>query len=292
MNFKNAFYLKLGKGDEWAKDSTSTGKLRFGWPHQTLGDINAGNWDLIEEQLRAEHVKAGGLATRALHGLQIITQSAPEDLWITFYQAKLWWTRVASGPVEQDNISKFRQTIQPWSDCSVKNRPLVINKLHGSLAQLQGFRWTVCRVSCPELLSRILAGTLSALATEIRTSRELLAQHLTKAIKGLHPKDFEILVDLVFRHTGWVRESVLGESTKGYDLLLREPITDNLYAVQVKSKAGRAELDATVAVLTPGTFERVFFVVHSPDKDLTPATIPPIGHTCGSCPHTSLQSLQ
>jgi hypothetical protein len=120
-----------------------------------------------------------------------------------------------------------------------------------------------------------LAGTLSELATEISASREVLAQHLTRAIKDLHPKDFEILVDLVFRHTGWVRASVLGEQAKAYDLQLREPITGDLYAVQVKSRAGRAELKATVADLTADTFKRVFFVVHTPEKDLTPATCPP-----------------
>lgn len=272
MNFKNAFYLKLGKGDEWAEDSTSTGKLRFGWPHQTLDDINAGKWDLIEEQLRAEHGKAKGQATRALHGLRIITQSTPEDLWITFYRAKLWWTRLASSPVEQDNFSKFRRTIQPWSDCSVKNRPLVINELPGRLAQLQGFRWTVCGVRCLDLLNRILAGTLSDLATAISAGRDALARHLTEAIKELHERDFEILVDLVFRHTGWVRVSVLGGQAKAYDLQLQEPITGNLYAVQVKSRAGRAELEATVVDLPADTFERVFFVVHSPANDLTLAT--------------------
>src|ERR1035437_5386115 len=275
MNYKKAFYLKLGEGDEWAVDSTSTGKLRFGWPHQTLDDINTGRWDLIEKQLRAEHGKAISQATRALHGLKIITQSSPEDLWITFSRAKLWWTCVASSSVEQDNVSKFRRTIQPWSDCSVKNRPLVINSLSGRLAQLQGFRWTVCRVSCLDLLNRILSGTQSDLATAIGDSRDALAQHLTEAIKELHERDFETLVDLIFRHTGWVRESELGEQAKGYDLLLREPITGRRYAVQVKSKAGRAELEATVAVLTPGTFERVFFVVHSPAKDLTRATCTP-----------------
>src|SRR6266487_2978908 len=96
MNYKNAFYLKLGEGGVWEADSISTGKLRFGWRHQTVDDINTGRWDLIEDQLRAELHNDKSQTTRALHGLQIITQSRPEDVWITFSQAKLWWTRVAS----------------------------------------------------------------------------------------------------------------------------------------------------------------------------------------------------
>lgn len=272
FNFKKAFYIKLGESGAWEKDSISTGKLRFGWPDQTLDDINTGRWDLIEDQLRSEHDKAKGLATRALHGLQIITQSGPDDVWITFCQAKLWWTRVASTPVEQDNYSKFRRTVQPWSDRSAKDRLLVINDLPGRLAQLQGYRWTVCGVTCPELLDRTLAGTRSDIATAISCDRTALAQHLSSAIKELHWKDFETLVDLVFRHTGWIRISVLGQQAKAYDLELREPITGDRYVVQVKSRAGLADLKATVASFSADDFQRVFFVVHSPKEDLIRVT--------------------
>lgn len=44
INFYNAFYLKLGHGGEWEDESIRTGKLRFGWPHQTLDDINNKRW--------------------------------------------------------------------------------------------------------------------------------------------------------------------------------------------------------------------------------------------------------
>ena len=272
INVKNAFYLKLGRGGVWEADSIGTGKLRFGWSHQTLEDINTGRWDLIEGQLRGQHDKARSVATQSLHGLQIIAQSVPDDVWITFHKAKLWWTRVALTPVESDRVSKFRRTVQPWSDRSAKNRLLVINDLPGRLAQLQGYRWTVCRVSCPELLERTLAGTRSDLATAISSDRATLAQHLSGAIKELHWKDFETLVDLVFRHAGWVRVSVLGQHAKAYDLELREPITGDRYVVQVKSRAGLADLEATVANFSADDFKRVFFVVHSPAMDLSRAT--------------------
>jgi len=272
FKFKEAFYIKLGRGGEWETDSIETGKLRFGWPHQSLDDINTGRWDLIEDQIRREHVQAKSVATQAFHGLKIITQSAPDDVWITFYKAKLWWTRLASCPVREDSISKFRQTVLPWSDCSVKNRRLMINDLPGKLAMLQGYRWTVCRVGCADLLERTLGGTKSDLATAISGDRANLAQHLTESIKELHWKDFETLVDLVFRHTGWIRVSVLGQQAKAYDLELREPITGDRYVVQVKSKAGLADVKATVANFSFDDFRRVFFVVHSPEKDITQAT--------------------
>ena len=118
------------------------------------------------------------------------------------------------------------------------------------------------------LLHSILNGTRSPLATAIRDHRAALAQQLTNAIKELHWKDFETLVDLVFRAAGWVRVSVLGQHAKAYDLELREPIIGDRYVVQVKSRASRADLEKTIESFSPGDFRRVFFVVHSPDDDL------------------------
>jgi len=272
VDFRNAFYLKLGRGGEWEKDAIGMEKLRFGWPHQTLEDINTGRWGLIEGQLREElEGKPKGEATRALNGLKMIAESGPEDVWITFYQSKLWWTRVASAPVEQDGISKFRRTAQPWKDGTADGRVFTINGLPGRLAQIQGYRWTVCRVHCPDLLRRTLSGTRSDLATAISSDRAALAQHLTEAIKELHSKDFEILVDLVFRAAGWVRVSVLGQHAKAYDLELREPITGDRYVVQVKSRAGLSDLKATEANFSDKDYRRVYFVVHSPANDLADA---------------------
>lgn len=269
VNFRNAYYIKLGRGGEWEIDSIGTGKLRFGWPYQTLDDINAGRWDLIEDQLRAEHRdKPKGEATKALNGLGIIAKSMPDDIWITFHQAKLWWTRLAADPAAQDHISKFRLTVQPWTDKATNGRLLVVNDLPGRLAQIQGYRWTVCQVSCPDLLHRTLNGTRSDLASAISANQAALVQQLSKAIKDLHWKDFETLVDLVFRNAGWRRVSVLGQHTKAYDLELREPITDDRYVVQVKSQAGRSDLETTVESFSAADFRRVYFVVHSPDKDL------------------------
>lgn len=273
IDFINAFYIKLGRGGEWEVDSIETGKLRLGWREQSVEDINARRWEFIEQQLRAkDQGKRVAATTSDLNALKIITESGTEHVWITFHKAKLWWTRLASGPVEQDSVSKFRRTAQPWRDQAADGRLLVVNGLPGKIAQLQGFRATVCRVNYVDLLRRTLNGTRSPLATAIRDHRQFLAQHLTEAIKELHWKDFETLVDLVFRAAGWVRVSVLGQHAKAYDLELREPIIGDRYVVQVKSRAGLADLHATIANFSPDDFRRVFFVVHSPDDDLVCAT--------------------
>jgi hypothetical protein len=276
MKFKNAYYVKLGRGGCWEADSIASARLCLGWQHQSLEDINSGRWERIAKQLRKEHEGKPQLATTGVNRLRDITQSTQEDVWITFHGAKLWWTRLAPGPVEDDATSKYRRTLHPWNDSSKSGRLLVVNDLPGKIAQLQGFRGTVCRVQETELLRRVLDGSRSSLASGIAAQRKLLCGHLQRAICELHWKDFETLVDLVFRHAGWVRVSVLGQHAKAYDLELREPITGDRYVVQVKSQATGADLKKTIKDFSESDFRRVFFVVHSPAPDLAAAkNLPP-----------------
>lgn len=270
--FHKAYYIKLGRGGCWEEDSISRSLLRIGWSKQTLEDINTGRWAEIEQQLRVEQAGKPQVATTDLNRLRDIAQSTPDDIWITFHGAKLWWARLADCGVEQDGISKFRRIQDVWSDKSLKGQLLVTAELPGKLAQLQGFRGTVCGVREGDLLRRVIAGDRSPLALEISTHREHLATVAKKAIEELHWKDYETLVDLVFRDTGWIRVSILGQQVKGYDLELREPITQDKYLVQIKSQASLKDLTETVSQFfpddAPNDYKRMFFVVHSPANDL------------------------
>jgi len=160
FEFNSAFYIKLGQKGCWEADSLEFGRLRIGWRNQTIDDINAGRWELIERQLRLEQDgKPPQVATTDLNRLKDITLSKPEDVWITFHGAKLWWARLSLGPVEEDHISKYRTTLDGWHDLSQSGKLLVANDLPGKIALLQGFKGTVCRVRERQLLSRVLEGT-------------------------------------------------------------------------------------------------------------------------------------
>lgn len=272
FEFNSAFYVKLGRGGRWEADSIRQFRLRLGWSNQALADINAGRWSVIAEQLRHAQPNQPQVATTDLNRLQDIALSTPEDVWITFHGAKLWWARLAPGPIEEDHISKYRVTLDGWHDTSLSGRLLVVNDLPGKIAQLQGFRGTVCRVREKQLLRRVLEGTRSELASRIAAERAGLCNELEKAITELHWKDYETLVDLVFRHAGWLRISVLGQHAKAYDLELREAITNDRYIVQVKSQATRADLNKTIQDFSEADYRKVFFVVHSPAADLANAT--------------------
>jgi hypothetical protein len=275
VKFRNAYYIKLGRGGAWETDSIENSRLRLGWQNQSLDDINAGRWEHIRKQLAQQHEgkpkgKPQGV-TNDTNRLRDIAESTPDDIWITFHASKLWWTRLAAGPVLGDKVSKYRRTKHPWKDKDETGRLLVANELPGKIAQLQGFRGTACKVRELDLLKRVLDGSRSEIATEIASHRSVLCESVNRAIRELHWKDFETLVDLVFRDTGWERVSVLGQHAKAYDLELREPITGDRYVVQVKSQATRADLDNTVKDFSEATYKRVFFVVHTPSKALETA---------------------
>lgn len=272
ITFSNAYYIKLGRGGMWEADAIETGKLRLGWSCSTAEDINAGNWKTIHREIRkALKGKPVGVVTTDFNALRRIAESDSSDIWVTFHKNKLWWTRLANGKMREDQISKYRRTAQSWSDRSVSGGLLALSNLPGKICQLQGYRATVCRVNYPELLLRTLNGTQSEIAATIREHRANLAQHLASAIKELHWKDFELLVDLVFRAAGWIRESVLGQHAKGLDLELREPIMGDKYIVQVKSQAGLADVVSTAEQFSYPEYRRIFFVVHSPENSITNA---------------------
>lgn len=262
------YYIKLGRGGCWEADSIASDLLRIGWASQSIEDINAGNWVKIENELRLVQPDLPHVATTDLNRLRDIATSTPDDIWITFHGAKLWWTRLAPGSVLQDHVSKFRQTQQKWRDTTYDGRLLAVNDLPGKLTMLQGFRGTVCKVKHADLLMRVLSGECSPLSIAIANKRVALAGLLSEAVQGLHWKDYETLVDLVFRHAGWERVSVLGQHAKAYDLELREPLTGARYVVQVKSQANLADLIASAEHFAPRDFRRVFFVVHTPANDL------------------------
>ena len=74
-------------------------------------------------------------------------------------------------------------------------------------------------------LRRVLRGDLSPAGVGIESARRELASELEKGLKELHWRDFEVLVDLLFRQSGWRRLSTVGDNMKDTDLNLLDPLT-------------------------------------------------------------------
>jgi hypothetical protein len=122
ITFRNAYYIKLGRGGSWEEDSISKSLMRIGWSKYSIEDINAGRWSEIEKQLQIEHAGKPQVATTDFNRLRDIALSTPDDIWITFHGAKMWWGKLAAGRVESDQISKFRRIEDKWSlpNCRAK----------------------------------------------------------------------------------------------------------------------------------------------------------------------------
>ncbi|MDQ7839015.1 MAG: hypothetical protein RDU59_11070 [Thermodesulfobacteriota bacterium] len=84
----------------------------------------------------------------------------------------------------------------------------------------------------------------------------------------MHWKDFETLVDLLFRQSGWRRITMVGESMRYVDLELEDPITYDRYQVQVKSQANLSDFVKYANDFGNAGYRKLYFAVHTPGKDL------------------------
>lgn len=217
---KNAYYVKLGRNGMWAESSLKTNIIRIGWKQQTLSDINSGRWEKIQKHLQREATDQGA-ATRDCRALRMLCDSTNDDIWITFHSNHLWWCKVVDpSRIQEDKVSKYRK-VHRWHRQNIFGEPLLITQLPGRIAKTQRFSGTICKVSEVDELARLINRQHSSEYTAIVYSRRDLCRHVETGLGRLHWKDFETLVDLLFRATGWRRVSVLGETMKFSDYRTR-----------------------------------------------------------------------
>jgi len=271
LTAEHAYYLKLGRAGSWAEDSIRHSKARIEWKSTPLAQINAGEWPAIKKALQATS-KTTGSGTADANALERFCRSTEADVWVTFHDSKLWWGRLKNGPVTEDETSKYREVLGGWRDRSLKNDLLLANQIPGRISQLQGFRGTICNVRDRDTLLRLLSGERSTEYLALAKSKNVLVANTAHAIQNLHWKDFELLVDLVFRQSGWRRVSVLGETMKSVDIELEDPITGDQYQVQVKARATKKTASTCKEQFSGSAFRKYYLVVHTPEPELLDAT--------------------
>ena len=267
IDFKNAYYVKLGRGGEWEESSFRENKVRIGWKNWTVKEINQRNWDNLKQKYRKTY-KSNSSATMDINALKNIVESTSEDIWITFHNDYLWWCRVEEVGIFEDKNSKYRKVSGRWNNRDVFGQPLILNQIPGSISKIQRFAATICRVKEVEDLRRLLNNQPSDVFQAISNIKTKLVEEVERGLKGLHWKDFEILVDLVFRNSGWRRISMLGGPMKTLDMELEESVTGDLYQVQVKSAATLDDFKKYAQNFSPGRFRKRYFVSHSPETKL------------------------
>jgi hypothetical protein len=263
-----ALFIKLGEGGRWESECLKTGTLRFGYkeiPHEAC--VN-GDWAEVERTAR-EFSKDRGSATRHVNQVRQFYETDEKTLWVTFYSDRLWWCFSSHEVSALDGNDKERRVIGKWNDSNIFGEPLLKGKLSGRLLAVQGFQGTICSVSELDYLLHKINGTVEPHVAEAQAAYEELQRMLIPIIRKLHPKDLEILTDLVFRQSGWQRVGVSGGTEKDIDLDLISPVTGERIAVQIKSRASadvwRAYREKYADMRG---FSRFYFVTHSPNKAL------------------------
>jgi hypothetical protein len=266
---QQAYYIKLGSGGEWEQECIrKTQTLRFGYreiPHDLCA---SGRWADVKTSL-VEMRADKGAATRDLTQIRAFYEAGDDVLWVTFHGNYLWWCFSKRLLRVLADGSKERPAIGAWSSSDVRRRPLSMDRLRGSLLAMQAYRGTICAVREFEYLLNKLNGLTPKAVEEAQTALKNLTDKIEHLIRGLHPADFELLIDLMFRETGWKRVGQLGKTQKDIDLELVSPVTNEKMMVQVKSQSGPAEFkEYKERFATLGGYSKGYFIVHTPDKAL------------------------
>jgi hypothetical protein len=146
----------------------------------------------------------------------------------------------------------WRPVAGGWRFNDVNGESLTKDRLSGALTKLAAYRGTSCDVDVTEYVIRRINGHKTPdIEPALAAVKEIKAAALG-LLKLLGPKDFELLVDLVFTTSGWRRVGVVGKTQKTVDLDLLLPSTGERAFVQVKSKTTVAELAEYVATIEDG----------------------------------------
>jgi hypothetical protein len=268
-------YIKLGAGGRWAAQALARGELHFGYGDVPHGLCAAGHWDAVNELLRDQGRTQGAasLITRAIREFYTL---GPDCLWITFHEGLLHWGFAAPevtwlGRGGQGELGeRSRPMLGGWRHTDLGGAPLRMAGLSTRLTQLASYRSTLCEVSCPDYLLRRINSVAEPMLDRARALQAELLEVAAQMVAQLHWADFETLVDLVFARSGWQRVSQVGGTQADVDMWLVQPATREKAFVQVKARAGQAELDDYLARFEESDAQRLFFVCHSPKGRLAP----------------------
>jgi hypothetical protein len=261
-------YIKLGEGGVWEKECLEKGIIRFGF-----GSSNAERfpicmerrWDDLTKSFVAEG-KNRGTATRFTNETRLFFEDDGSTLWIIFVGERLCWGLLESSAPERhaDGDGVWRAVASGWRWTDRNGESLTKDRLSGDLTKIAAYQGTSCNVDVAEYLIRRINGQKAPEVERAIVAAKEMKSSVLELMKLLGPRDFEILVDLVFSTSGWRRQGIVGKTQKTLDLDLTLPSTGERAFVQVKSKTTSVELAEYVGKLNElGPYDRMFYVYHS-----------------------------
>jgi len=268
---KRVRYIKLGDAGRWERECIEKGIIRFGFGTNEEEKFNVclrGEWNKLNSLFLASE-KDQGTATRFTNETRIFFEDDGSTLWFTFKEEDLWWGFLTDdAPAKHsDGSGVFRRVERGWRNTDVNGESLTKSRLSGALTMIAGYRGTTCSARSQEhyLISRINGEKVQQVERAIAARKEM-ADAAVGLMKLLGPRDFELLVDLVFTSSGWRRIGAVGKAQKTLDLDLVLPSTGEKAFVQVKSQTNSKQLASYVAKLEDfDSYERMFYVFHTGD---------------------------
>jgi hypothetical protein len=267
-------YIKLGERGRYEAECETSSTVRIGYGTagiERFALCAAGDWAGVRESFITEG-KAKGTAKGIARQLRDFFEDSGSTLWITFIGERLCWGFTdGSTPDRNSPIGGvIRPILGGWCDHDLVGEPLVKDRLSGALTKVVGYRGTVCETKVPDYVVRRINGDKAPEIERAIAARADLQRSILPLIRQLGPKDFELLVELIFSSSGWRRLSPVGGTQKTKDFSIQLPSTGEHAFVQVKSKTTNAELATYAAELDErGPFDRMFFVYHSGAADLS-----------------------
>lgn len=265
-----AFFIKLGEGGSFEKESIEGRNiLKISYKEISHQLCVAGKWDEVRKEI-AEKMKVGdGVITYHLTQLKYFYEEDTQVLWITFFNNKLWWCFADREVILEKDGTRYRSVKGRWSCKDLKGKSLFLEDLSGRLLRTQGFRGTICKVAEFDYLIDKINSHESKDVAETEYAFNNLREKLAVIIKKLQPKEFELLIDLIFRNAGWQRLGVVGKTVKTIDLAIVHPITGERAVVQIKTQSNVAEYkEYEKKFLDMTEYDKFFYIVHSPELSL------------------------
>ena len=265
-------YIKLGRGGSFAEDAIEKGVVNFGYHSIDHNICIRGDWPAVAAELRKTR-KSEGAVTSGVREVQDFYTLDENCLWITFAKGHLYWTfakpEVHVAPPEPGKPSRFRRTVAGWKKTDIQLKPLKMDSLSSRLTQLAAYRATICAVKPTEYLLRQINCQPDPLLVEAEKARDAVIQSAQKLIGGLHWRDLEILTDLIFARSGWIRTTQVGDSLADVDMILEQPTIREKAFVQVKSRANQSVLNDYLDRFEDSGFDRFFFICNLPSGALS-----------------------
>lgn len=262
------FYIKLGLGGSWASECIKNNTLKLGYNEIDHTACVEKNWDIVRDWYVNNNFARS--ASNHIQQIQKFYEADKHTLWITFHADKLWWCFSKPSISLETDKTKTRPVIGNWSDKDIKGNTLHMDLISGNLLKTHAFRGTICTIDIDQYVLNKINGKEEPEVIDMLDAYNSLKNKISALIKKLSPNDFEILIDLIFRHHGWQRQSVLGKTLKTKDLSVFHPLLQERWMIQIKSEFIQKDLLKYIGAIddSRNEYHKFIFITHSPKQEI------------------------